>query len=67
MPPEAVDLVSQLLQYSPNLRCTAVCDWALNSTHSIKTLAEQVEQNPHLKTCWTIDHIKTKDLITFMK
>lgn len=25
MPPEAVDLVSRLLQYSPNLRCTAVC------------------------------------------
>ncbi|CAK9254689.1 unnamed protein product [Sphagnum jensenii] len=24
MPPEAVDLVSQLLQYSPNLRCTAL-------------------------------------------
>uniref|UniRef100_A0A2P2KPL6 Glycogen synthase kinase-3 like MsK-1 n=1 Tax=Rhizophora mucronata TaxID=61149 RepID=A0A2P2KPL6_RHIMU len=24
MPPEAVDLVSRLLQYSPNLRCTAV-------------------------------------------
>eukprot|EP01018_Ginkgo_biloba_P032463 Gb_28805 [translate_table: standard] len=23
MPPEAVDLVSRLLQYSPNLRCTA--------------------------------------------
>lgn len=29
MPSEAVDLVSRLLQYSPNLRCTAV---------SIKTL-----------------------------
>ncbi|KAE9446686.1 hypothetical protein C3L33_21411, partial [Rhododendron williamsianum] len=26
MPPEAVDLVSRLLQYSPNLRCTAVTD-----------------------------------------
>jgi serine/threonine protein kinase len=25
MPPEAVDLVSRLLQYSPNLRCSAVC------------------------------------------
>jgi hypothetical protein len=25
MPPEAVDLVSRLLQYSPNLRCNAVC------------------------------------------
>ncbi|KAK2661392.1 hypothetical protein Ddye_007925 [Dipteronia dyeriana] len=24
MPPEAVDLVSRLLQYSPNLRCTAI-------------------------------------------
>ncbi|KAK4367446.1 hypothetical protein RND71_011238 [Anisodus tanguticus] len=24
MPPEAVDLVSRLLQYSPNLRCTAL-------------------------------------------
>ncbi|CAI9781721.1 unnamed protein product [Fraxinus pennsylvanica] len=24
MPPEAIDLVSRLLQYSPNLRCTAV-------------------------------------------
>lgn len=24
MPPEAVDLVSRLLQYSPNLRCNAV-------------------------------------------
>jgi serine/threonine protein kinase len=24
MPPEAVDLVSRLLQYSPNLRCSAV-------------------------------------------
>jgi hypothetical protein len=24
MPPEAVDLVSRLLQYSPSLRCTAV-------------------------------------------
>jgi kinase len=24
MPSEAVDLVSRLLQYSPNLRCTAV-------------------------------------------
>ena len=27
MPPEAVDLVSRLLQYSPNLRCTAVSKW----------------------------------------
>lgn len=27
MPPEAVDLVSRLLQYSPNLRCTAVSIW----------------------------------------
>ncbi|KAI8561707.1 hypothetical protein RHMOL_Rhmol04G0361500 [Rhododendron molle] len=26
MPPEAVDLVSRLLQYSPNLRCTAATD-----------------------------------------
>lgn len=26
MPPEAVDLVSRLLQYSPTLRCTAVSD-----------------------------------------
>ncbi|KAL6554110.1 DASH complex subunit ask1 [Orobanche minor] len=26
MPPEAVDLVSRLLQYSPNLRCSAVLD-----------------------------------------
>ncbi|KAH9732143.1 Shaggy-related protein kinase theta [Citrus sinensis] len=25
MPPEALDLVSRLLQYSPSLRCTAVC------------------------------------------
>jgi hypothetical protein len=25
MPPEAVDLVSRLLQYSPNLRYSAVC------------------------------------------
>ncbi|KAA3472587.1 shaggy-related protein kinase eta [Gossypium australe] len=25
MPPEAVDLVSRLLQYSPNLRCSACC------------------------------------------
>lgn len=25
MPSEAVDFVSRLLQYSPNLRCTAVC------------------------------------------
>lgn len=24
MPPEAIDLVSRLLQYSPNLRCSAV-------------------------------------------
>lgn len=24
MPPEAIDLASRLLQYSPNLRCTAV-------------------------------------------
>jgi serine/threonine protein kinase len=24
MPPEAVDLVSRLLQYSPNLRCNAL-------------------------------------------
>jgi hypothetical protein len=27
MPPEAVDLVSRLLQYSPNLRSTAVSIW----------------------------------------
>jgi len=24
MPPEAIDLASRLLQYSPNLRCSAV-------------------------------------------
>jgi len=31
MPPEAVDLVSRLLQYSPNMRCTAVsADTALD-------------------------------------
>ncbi|KAG6501482.1 hypothetical protein ZIOFF_041363 [Zingiber officinale] len=29
MPPEAVDLVSRLLQYSPNLRCTAVMSLAI--------------------------------------
>lgn len=31
MPPEAVDLVSRLLQYSPNLRSTAVSTNSLMS------------------------------------
>jgi len=29
MPPEAVDLVSRLLQYSPNLRSTAVSAYVI--------------------------------------
>ncbi|OAY73544.1 Glycogen synthase kinase- MsK-3 [Ananas comosus] len=33
MPPEAVDLVSRFLQYSPNLRCTAVSIY-INTMHN---------------------------------
>ena len=33
LPPEAVDLVSRFLQYSPNLRCTAVRPHALLCSH----------------------------------
>ena len=35
MPPEAVDLVSRLLQYSPNLRCTAVSALSLSLSRYI--------------------------------
>ncbi|KAH7666572.1 glycogen synthase kinase 3 beta protein [Dioscorea alata] len=33
MPPEAVDLVSRLLQYSPNLRCSAVSTKSFLTSH----------------------------------
>ena len=39
MPPEAVDLVSRLLQYSPNLRCTAV-----NISHLLPSLCPNASE-----------------------
>ncbi|RVW46555.1 Shaggy-related protein kinase epsilon [Vitis vinifera] len=51
MPPEAVDLVSRLLQYSPNLRCTAVsisdlppCN-LLAAEYKMKTQATTITEN----------------------
>ncbi|MQL94034.1 hypothetical protein Taro_026683, partial [Colocasia esculenta] len=63
MPPEAVDLVSRLLQYSPNLRCTAVSNsssclhpfWRLVFIHFLMsfvtlTLAFQMVVHCHLSS-----------------
>jgi kinase len=51
MPPEAVDLVSRLLQYSPNLRCTAVS----GNTHDTRLVpsisALYLREEQRVKTC----------------
>lgn len=38
MPPEAIDLASRLLQYSPSLRCTAVCFIILFFSYGLEQL-----------------------------
>jgi hypothetical protein len=51
LPPEAVDLVSRFLQYSPNLRCTAVRPHALLlSRHYVRWFLVQF----HSSNWWAI-------------
>ncbi|GJY82208.1 shaggy-related protein kinase epsilon-like protein [Tanacetum coccineum] len=60
MPPEAVDLVSRLLQYSPNLRCTAACC----STPSFEPLRDPSTRLPNAAMCHPYQFTKLKGAST---